>query len=102
MNQTVQVIGPIIVFPRTVFSWHVESVERINSDSLMLFSLVQPRIETLIIGTGEHESTSHIGKSILEIAHKHKINVEILTTELVSVINVSVIVSALIRYPSIY
>lgn len=86
LNQTVQVIGPIIVFPRTVFSWHVESVQQINSDSLMIFSLVQPRIETLIIGTGEYETTSHIGKSILEIAHKHKINVEVLTTELVSVI----------------
>ncbi|XP_055312010.1 NADH dehydrogenase [ubiquinone] 1 alpha subcomplex assembly factor 3-like [Sitodiplosis mosellana] len=82
LNQQISVIGPVIVFPRTVFSWHVESVERINADSLVIFGLVQPRIETLIIGTGEFETTSHVGKNILEIAHKHKINIEILTTEL--------------------
>lgn len=87
MNEQVQVIGPIIVFPQTVFSWHVESADRINTDSLILFSLIQPRIETLIIGTGEFETTSHISKSILEIAHKHKINIEILTTELVGLID---------------
>lgn len=86
MNQQIQVIGPVIVFPRAIFSWHVESVERINADSLTIFSLVQPKIETLIIGTGENETTLHIGKNILEISHKHKINVEILTTELVSTI----------------
>lgn len=83
LNSHIQVIGPIIVFPRTVFSWNVESVEAINSDSLMIFGMVQPKVDTLIIGTGEHETTSHIGKNILEIAHKYKINVEILTTELV-------------------
>lgn len=83
MNQRIQVIGPIIVFPRTVFSWHIESVEKVNSDSLMIFEMVQPRVDTLIIGTGEGETTSHIGKNILEIAHKHKINVEVLSTQLV-------------------
>lgn len=71
------------MFPRTVFSWHIESVDTITSDSLCIFSVVQPKVDTLIIGTGEFETTTHIGKNLLEIAQKHKINVEILTTELV-------------------
>lgn len=84
MNQHVQVIGPIILFPKTVFSWHIESVEAITSDSLSIFSVIQPKVDTLIIGTGEFDTTKHIGKNLLDIAHKQKINVEILTTELVS------------------
>lgn len=71
------------MFPRTVFSWNIESVDTITSDSLCIFSVVQPKVDTLIIGTGEFETTTHIGKNLLEIAQKHKINVEILTTELV-------------------
>lgn len=86
LNNHIQAIGPIILFPRAVFSWNIESVERINSDSLCIFSLIQPKVDTLIIGTGEFETTSHIGQNILEISHHHKINVEILSTELVSLI----------------
>lgn len=48
--------------------------------------MVQPKVDVLIIGTGENEATTHIGKNILEIAHKHKINVEVLSTELVGLI----------------
>lgn len=84
LNRNVQVIGPIIVFPHTVLSWNIEDVKAINADSLMLFALIQPRIETLIIGVGESEPTEHIGKHILEFSVKHNINVEILTSELVS------------------
>lgn len=84
LNHTIKVIGPIITFPKTVLSWHIESFERINADSLMIFGLIQPRIETLIIGAGADEtSSSKLGQSVLEIMHKFKINVEILTTELV-------------------
>ncbi|XP_031622285.1 NADH dehydrogenase [ubiquinone] 1 alpha subcomplex assembly factor 3-like [Contarinia nasturtii] len=83
LNRVIKVIGPIIVFPKTVFSWHIESFDRLDSDSLMMFGLIQPRIETLIIGAGNYEtSTSEMGKNILEISQKHKINVEVLTTEL--------------------
>lgn len=84
LNGKILAIGPIILFPRAVFSWNIECVERINSDSLCIFSLIQPKVDTLIIGHGEFETTSHIGQSILEISYHHKVNVEIMTTELVS------------------
>lgn len=84
LNQHVQVIGPIIIFPRSVFSWNVEVVEAITADSLMIFGVIEPRIETLIIGTGADETSMKISTNLLELARKLKINVEILSTQLVS------------------
>lgn len=86
MNQHVQVIGPIILFPRAVFSWNIKNADKIDADSLMIFGLIQPKIDTLIIGIGDHDTTANIGSTILKFAHYHKINVEILSTELVGLI----------------
>lgn len=77
-------IGPIVLFPRAIFAWHVESPEKIDFDSLMIFSMVQPKVDTLIIGIGSDEATKEIGTAVLKFAHEFKINVEILSTELVS------------------
>lgn len=77
-------IGPIILFPRAVFAWHVESTDKVDADSLMIFGMIQPKVDTLIIGIGTNETTKNIGKTILKFAHEFKINVEILSTELVS------------------
>lgn len=83
INKHVQVIGPIVLFPRAVFAWHVESPQKIDFDSLMIFGMVQPKVDTLIIGIGSDETTKNIGATILKFAHEFKINVEILSTELV-------------------
>lgn len=84
LNQHVQVIGPIILFPRAVFAWHIENTDAVDADSLMIFGMVQPKVDTLIIGIGSGETTANIGKTILKFAHEFKINTEILSTELVS------------------
>lgn len=83
INKYVQVIGPVIVFPKTVFSWNVRSLDFITPDSLSIFRIVEPKVETLIIGAGEHEPTAHLGKTILAVSHELKINIEILSIELV-------------------
>lgn len=46
--------------------------------------MIQPKVDTLIIGVGTDEITKNIGTTILKFAHEYKINVEILSTELVS------------------
>lgn len=76
-------LGPIIVFPKTVFSWNVESVAAVTSESLSIFTMIEPKIQTLIIGTGEKHTSLISGKTILEISTKHQLNVEVLPTELV-------------------
>lgn len=72
------------MFPRAVLAWHVQSAEKVDTDSLMIFSMIQPKVDTLIIGIGSDEVTKNIGTTILKFAHEYKINVEILSTELVS------------------
>lgn len=84
MNQQLQVIGPIILFPRAVLAWHIKNAEKVDADSLMIFSMIQPKVDTLIVGVGSGEVTKTIGTTILKFAHEYKINVEILSTELVS------------------
>lgn len=77
-------IGPIVLFPRAVLAWHVESAEKVDADSLIVFTMIQPKVDTLIIGVGSDDVTKTIGSTILKFAHEYKINVEILSTELVS------------------
>jgi hypothetical protein len=44
LNNGMYVLGPMAIFPRTVLSWNVGSVDEINEDSLSLFCLLEPKI----------------------------------------------------------
>lgn len=81
LNDNIKTLGPIVLFPRAVFPWHISCLEDINEDSLCIFYLTQPRVDTLIIGTGDQPITREIGRTILEVTRKHRINIEILSTE---------------------
>lgn len=43
--------------------------------------MVQPKMDTVIIGIGDKPVTAKIAKAILEMTRKYGINIEILTTE---------------------
>lgn len=81
MNGSIKTLGPIVLFPRCVFAWNIARIEDINEDSLCIFYMIQPKIDTLIIGTGDKPITPAIGRTILEVTRKHRINIEILSTE---------------------
>lgn len=83
LNEFIQALGPVILFPKAVFTWNIAGPEAITADSLSIVGLVEPKIETLILSTGGKETTSCVGRAILEITHMYKINVEILATEAV-------------------
>lgn len=69
-------------FPfRTVLSWNVENLEDINEKSLSLFCALEPKIDVLVIGTGDQPSTPSFSRSIVAFMQKFKINVEVLRTE---------------------
>ena len=66
--------------------WNVDGPEDINEDSLALFTILDPKIDVLIIGFGDN--TSQTGKrsfpvdtSIILKMLRKGINVELLTTE---------------------
>jgi len=75
-----QIMGPCILFPRTIISWNVNSALDITPESLALFALLDPKLDVLVIGYGGGELKPNVG-AILKFCHANKINVEILKTE---------------------
>ena len=44
INKTIRVVGPVVVFPKTIYSWNVGEIGDINEKSLSLFKLIEPKI----------------------------------------------------------
>lgn len=74
----------MVIFPRSLLSWNVCTVDDINEESLCLFWLLEPKIEILVIGIGEEMVTPALAQRICNITRKYKINAEILPTEQVT------------------
>lgn len=72
------------IFPRTVLSWNVATIDDINENSLRLFCALEPKIELLVIGIGDEPVTPELSKRLQQIMKTYKINVEVLKTEAVS------------------
>lgn len=81
MNTDVKVIGPMAIFPRMIFAWNVDSIEDVNEQSLSLFCVTEPKLDILIIGTGDAEVTPQLVQRIKAITRKFKLTVEVLKTE---------------------
>lgn len=62
-------------------SWNIESFEEINDKSLSLFCALEPKIDVLVIGTGDATITQEFSKGIVAFMRKYGINVEVLPTE---------------------
>ena len=70
--------GPVAILPKSYFSWKVKSSCDINVESLQLFTVVEPRIEILVIGTGE--KVSQLSKDVKMYLKKFNISYEVLDT----------------------
>lgn len=62
-------------------SWNVKSFEDINEKSLSLFCILEPKIDVLVIGTGDATITPAFSTKIMTFMKKYGINVEVLPTE---------------------
>ncbi len=47
INQNITALGPIIIFPKTIFSWNVGDLAEIDEKSLLLFKMIEPRLGNL-------------------------------------------------------
>ncbi|XP_075687852.1 NADH dehydrogenase [ubiquinone] 1 alpha subcomplex assembly factor 3 [Rhinoderma darwinii] len=47
-----QIVGPCAVIPRSILQWNVGTFKDISLESLSLFHLLVPKIEILVLGTG--------------------------------------------------
>jgi len=79
LNSGVQVVGPMAVFPRTVLGWNVATAADITPASLALFAVLEPRLDVLIIGTGDRGAT--ISPDVLAFLRRKRIGFEVLPTE---------------------
>lgn len=75
------IIGPMAIFPRIALSWNVGSYEDINEESLSLFTVLEPKIDILVVGVGEEKITPGFSKKIIDYIRSSRINVEVLNTE---------------------
>jgi NADH dehydrogenase [ubiquinone] 1 alpha subcomplex assembly factor 3 len=62
-------------------SWNIERVQDINEQSLSLFPLLEPKIDILVLGTGDHHMAPDFTKTMFEFMKKHKITMEVLPSE---------------------
>ncbi|XP_012270880.1 NADH dehydrogenase [ubiquinone] 1 alpha subcomplex assembly factor 3 isoform X2 [Orussus abietinus] len=47
LNNGINVIGPMIIFPKTVLNWNIASSEHMNEDSFALFSVLYPQVDIM-------------------------------------------------------
>lgn len=56
LNNGLYVIGPMAIFPRSVLQWNVGSLEDVPEEAFSLFTLLEPKVDVLVIGMGDrHE-----------------------------------------------
>lgn len=67
-------------FFRTVLSWNVANVDDINEDSLSLLPLIEPKLDIIVIGTGDPLKDRSFHTRLMPFAIKNKLNLEILPT----------------------
>ena len=79
INNNIKTIGPIIIFPKTIYGWNIDDVSAINENSLLLFKLIEPKLDVIIIGYGDKEEKINPNVSKWFIQNKIN-NFEILPT----------------------
>lgn len=81
LNNGERVLGPVVAFRRTILSWHVRNIRDITPNSLLLFSLIHPKLEILVIGVGQSENIPLLSREVLDYLRTNNIRVEVLPTE---------------------
>lgn len=62
-------------------AWNISNYEDINEKTLSLFCVLEPKIDVLVIGTGDNPITPKFSTNIMKFMKKYNINVEVLPTE---------------------
>lgn len=73
-----KVIGPCVLFPRVILQWNVGSYKDISEESLALFHMLEPRIEILVLGTGD--KVQRLDPAVLKFMRQKGVAVEVQDT----------------------
>ncbi|XP_068108773.1 NADH dehydrogenase [ubiquinone] 1 alpha subcomplex assembly factor 3 isoform X2 [Hyperolius riggenbachi] len=72
------IIGPCALLPRTILQWNVGSHKDISYESLSLFHLLVPRIEILVLGTGDR--VQRLDAGLVRLMRKNGVSLEVQDT----------------------
>lgn len=75
LNNGLFVFGPIALFPKSVLQWKVKSPDDITKEAFSLFTLLEPKIDVLVIGLGDSGET--LDMSLIQYLRKRRIGVEV-------------------------
>lgn len=64
-----------------MLSWTVNDVNDINEESIILFPLIEPKLDILVIGIGDKSEDTSIFKKLFPLSKKYRLNLEILPTD---------------------
>ncbi|KAF7487482.1 Hypothetical predicted protein [Marmota monax] len=78
-----RVLGPCALLPHSVVQWNVGSHQNITEESFSLFWLLEPRIEIVVVGTGNR--TERLHSKVLQAIRQRGIALEVQDT--VSLVN---------------
>lgn len=70
-----RVVGPCAVIPKAILQWNVGSPKDICLESFALFHMIVPRIEILVVGTGDR--VERLDPSILKAMRAKGVAVEV-------------------------
>lgn len=73
-----RVLGPCALLPHSIVQWNVGSHQDITEESLSLFWMLEPRIEIVVVGTGN--KTEWLNAQILRTMRQRGIAVEVQDT----------------------
>ncbi|XP_024421858.1 NADH dehydrogenase [ubiquinone] 1 alpha subcomplex assembly factor 3 [Desmodus rotundus] len=73
-----RVFGPCALLPRSVLQWNVGSHQDITEESFSLFWMLEPRIEIVVVGTGDR--TELLQPQMLRAMRERGIAVEVQDT----------------------
>ncbi|KAM9326729.1 NADH dehydrogenase [ubiquinone] 1 alpha subcomplex assembly factor 3 [Gastrophryne carolinensis] len=73
-----QIIGPCAIIPRALLQWDVGSYKDISYQSLSLFRVLVPKIEILVVGTGDR--VERLDPELLKLMRQKGVAVEVQDT----------------------
>jgi len=81
LNSDTKIFGPCIVFPNHVLSWRVRSHEDITEESLSLFKILDPKVDVLVVGYGEHLPKPPISPHLILRMKSLGVSMEVMDTQ---------------------
>jgi len=73
-------IGPVALFPKSVLSWRVKTVDEITPESMLLFTLLEPKLDIVVVGVGDKKYIRPVKERLQPLFRQHFIRLEVLDT----------------------